>query len=259
MDWIYLSPHLDDAALSCGGLIWEQSQSGISVCIWTVCAGGVPDGPLSRFATELQKRWQTSRAAEGEGGRSAGSEMVELRQAEDIASCSLLKADYRHFEIPDCIYRFVELKPGERTYLYDSRAALFGSLQPSEASLVGKLTTLLSDSIPADTRLACPLGLGNHVDHQLTRQAAERVGRELWYYADFPYTREDAHQLEQIAESSWQLAIHPVSPAGLAAWQKSIAAHRSQISSFWPDLEAMEGEVRDYCESNGGVRLWKPG
>jgi len=259
MDWIYLSPHFDDAALSCGGLIWEQSQSGISASIWTVCAGIVPDGPLSPFAIELQQRWQASRAAEDGVGRSTGGEMVELRQAEDIASCSLLRADYRHFEIPDCIYRFVEFRPGERTYLYDSRAALFGALQPSEGSLVEKLATLLSDNIPAETRLACPLGLGNHVDHQLTRLAAERVGRELWYYADFPYTRADAHQLEQLAVNGWQLTTHPVSPAGLAAWQKSIAAHRSQISSFWPNLEAMEGEVREYCEANGGVRLWKPG
>ena len=28
MRWIYLSPHFDDAVLSCGGLIWEQTHSG---------------------------------------------------------------------------------------------------------------------------------------------------------------------------------------------------------------------------------------
>jgi hypothetical protein len=35
MRWIYLSPHLDDAALSAGGLIYEQTQAGIQVEIWT--------------------------------------------------------------------------------------------------------------------------------------------------------------------------------------------------------------------------------
>ena len=29
MRWIYLSPHLDDAVLSCGGLIFEQSRQGL--------------------------------------------------------------------------------------------------------------------------------------------------------------------------------------------------------------------------------------
>ncbi|OGO27810.1 MAG: hypothetical protein A2Z16_01950 [Chloroflexi bacterium RBG_16_54_18] len=240
-------------------MIWEQSQSGISASIWTVCAGGVPTGPLSPFAIELQKRWQASRDAEVEESRAAGSEMVELRRAEDFASCSLLRANYRHFEIPDCIYRYMESEPGQRTHLYNSRQTLFGSLHPSEAALVDKLRTQLTHSIPEETRLACPLGLGNHVDHQLTRVAAESLERELWYYADFPYTRADAHQLDQLEESGWQFTAFSISPLGLAAWQKSIAAHRSQISSFWPDREAMQREVRDYSESSGGVRLWKPG
>jgi len=39
MRWIYISPHFDDAVLSCGGLIWEQTHKGITVEIWTVCAG----------------------------------------------------------------------------------------------------------------------------------------------------------------------------------------------------------------------------
>ena len=190
--------------------------------------------------------------------RAAGSEMVELRRIEDIASCNLLKVNYRHFEIPDCIYRFVESEPGKRTHLYNSRQSLFGSLHPSEDSLVDQLTTQLTTSIPEETRLACPLGLGNHVDHQLTRLAAERLGRELWYYVDFPYTRGEARQLDQLEESGWQYTALAVSSLGLEAWQKSIAAHRSQISSFWPDQEAMQREVREYCESGGGVRLWKP-
>jgi len=257
MDWIYLSPHFDDAAMSCGGLIWEQSQSGISASIWTVCAGDVPHGTLSTFATELQQRWQASRAAEDGVGRSAGSEMVELRQAEDIASCNLLRADYRHFEIPDCIYRFMEFIPGQRTYLYDSRAALFGSLHPSEASLVDKLTTLLSDSIPAETRLACPLGLGNHVDHQLTRLAAEGLDCTLWYYADYPYVLRCLAQLEKMEQDGWSYQIFPISMEGLAAWQDSIAAHVSQISTFWSTETEMRQAIADYFRRNHGIQLWR--
>jgi len=42
MHWIYLSPHLDDAVLSCGGIIWQQVQSGHQVEIWTICAADPP-------------------------------------------------------------------------------------------------------------------------------------------------------------------------------------------------------------------------
>ena len=47
---IYLSPHLDDAALSCKGSIKQQTQAGERVEVWTVCAGEPPDGPLSMFS-----------------------------------------------------------------------------------------------------------------------------------------------------------------------------------------------------------------
>jgi LmbE family N-acetylglucosaminyl deacetylase len=39
MRWIYLSPHLDDAVFSAGGLIYEQTQAGIPVEIWTFMCG----------------------------------------------------------------------------------------------------------------------------------------------------------------------------------------------------------------------------
>jgi LmbE family N-acetylglucosaminyl deacetylase len=60
MDWIYLSPHLDDVVLSCGGLVWEQARQGERVEIWTICAGDPPPIPLSSFAASLHERWQTN-------------------------------------------------------------------------------------------------------------------------------------------------------------------------------------------------------
>ena len=39
MRWVYLSPHLDDAVFSAGGLIYEQAQGGLPVEIWTYNLG----------------------------------------------------------------------------------------------------------------------------------------------------------------------------------------------------------------------------
>jgi LmbE family N-acetylglucosaminyl deacetylase len=72
VEWIYLSPHFDDCAFSCGGLIWEQSSGGDNVQVWTICAGDVPAGALSQYAEEHHQRWQT------------GREAVELRKMEDM-------------------------------------------------------------------------------------------------------------------------------------------------------------------------------
>ena len=57
-DLIYLSPHLDDAALSCGGQIARFRGEGRSVLIVTVTAGDPPTGAESRYIQELHSRWQ---------------------------------------------------------------------------------------------------------------------------------------------------------------------------------------------------------
>ena len=60
IDALYLSPHLDDAVYSCGGLIYQQTQAGQRVLVMTTCAGLPPSGPLSPFAEALHTRWQVS-------------------------------------------------------------------------------------------------------------------------------------------------------------------------------------------------------
>lgn len=258
MKWIYLSPHFDDAALSCGGLIWEQAQRGLSVAVWTICGGRFPDGPLTPFAKELKERWQTSQALLGEKKADIDDDVVELRRAEDIEACQQLGASYRHFEIPDCIYRFIDTSSGEREYLYRSVAEFTGPMHRCDSELIDDLAGQLASEIPGRTQLVCPLGLGNHVDHQLTRLAAEKLGRGLLYYADFPYTRKNSQQLEKLIDYGWHFKTLPISVPGLQAWQVSVAAYLSQITSFWPDLDTMRNDLREYCSKNGGVRLWAP-
>jgi hypothetical protein len=63
MEWIYLSPHFDDVAFSCGGLVWEQTELGDEVSIWTICAGEPPPGPVSKYAQSLHDRWKTGPSA----------------------------------------------------------------------------------------------------------------------------------------------------------------------------------------------------
>lgn len=249
MEWIYLSPHLDDVALSCGGLLWEQTHLGENVSIWTVCAGDPPAQPFSPLAQSLHTRWQT------------GSEAVAQRREEDRLACRALEATYRHFSVPDCIYR---RSPVDGKPLYPTEESLFASLHPDEQSLVAELSGLLASTMPPSARVVCPLGVGGHVDHQLTRAAVERLfvgnisGSEwsLAYYADYPYVREPEGRAGLPEGKGWEVQTLPVSPVGLSAWGKAVSAYGSQISTFWPDLDAMQAALSDYSQEAGGVRLW---
>lgn len=244
MDWIYLSPHFDDVALSCGGLVWEQTQTDEQVSIWTLCAGDTPSGALSPFAEELHTRWETEPTA------------TSQRRAEDLASCQILGASTRYFPIPDCVYRQAN---EDGSFLYASEHALTGPLQPAEEALIERLRAQLDGETPSQAAVVCPLALGNHVDHQLTRAAAERLKRRLWYYADYPYVLKHSNQLAALSQQGWKSKYFSVSEQALSAWQASVAAHVSQISTFWPDLAAMRAAVQAYCLQNEGVRLWQRG
>ena len=245
MTWIYLSPHFDDIALSCGGLVWEQSRAGELVQLWTICGGEVPPGPLSPFAAALHARW--------EAGQNAPTE----RRAEDLAACRYMGASPYHFDLPDCIYR----RGLDRiTHLYASEEGIFGPLHPEEAGLITQLAADLQARIPAEAVLVCPLTLGGHVDHRLTRAAVEKINRRVWYYADYPYVLLEGSQFEELRQSGWQSTRFSVSEAGLEAWIASVAAYASQVSTFWPDAPAMQAALRDYWQgSGGGVLLWRPG
>lgn len=242
MQWIYLSPHFDDVALSCGGLLWEQVQAGDSVRIWTVCAGVAPAGELSSFAKELHTRWDTDQDA------------TTQRRLEDIRSCHLLGATYHYLAIPDCIYR---RHPQTGEFLYASEASLNGSLHPADILFITTLKKELERPIQTDAAFVFPVALGNHVDHQLTRLAAEGLERIVWYYADYPYVLRWKEKLEQMEQEGWLSQVFPISQMGLAAWQDSIAAHASQISTFWKDEHEMHKAVIDYHKENQGIRLWR--
>lgn len=241
MEWIYLSPHFDDIALSCGGLVWEQVKSGDKVSIWTICAGKPPPEPLSSYAQSIHERWETSR------------EPVSVRWAEDMISSQRMGASPRYFSIPDAIYRRSSM---DDSPLYTSESELFGDLCLEEAGLVDTLTAELQKALPPTSELVCPMALGGHVDHRLVRSAARELSLRMWYYADYPY-------IGQIDESKLSInpemhqKVFPVSEAGLNVWVEAVAAHASQISTFWSDLDQVRDAIHSYWEPYEGIRLWQ--
>ena len=238
MRTIYLSPHLDDAVFSCGGMIWKQASRDEKVEIWTVCAGDPPDGPLSPYAELLHVQWGT------------GREAPAVRRQEDRAACRIMGAAYRHLSFQDCIYR----RSPDGEWLYDAET-LNGELKPVDEAQVETLVEFLVLSLHADDRLLCPLTVGSHVDHRLVRRAAERSGHPLAYYVDMPYILRAPSSVEPLVEKM-KAANEAVGKDGLKAWMDAVAAYTSQISSYWCSMEAMKEEISAY--GINGIPIWSP-
>ncbi len=239
MRWIYISPHLDDAALSCGGLIREQTRAGTPVEIWTVLAG-IPDlAELSDFAKVLHSVSGTGTAAE----------TVALRRAEDQAAARIVGAKAVHFDFHDCIYR----RSPEGEWLYEG---IFVPPHPAEADLPGEIARALAARLEPEDVVVCPLTIGGHVDHVTVRMAVERLGRPLRYYADIPYLQKNWPSLLTFTGGLCS-EVHPVSEEGLRAWQESVEAYASQLGSLFDPPESLRTTIKDYWKSTFGLTLWQ--
>ncbi len=126
-----------------------------------------------------------------------------------------------------------------------------------DSSTILVLKQELRAALPESVTLVCPLAFGNHVDHQLTRMAADQLGLNIYYYADYPYVLRYQAKIEQMLQAGWECQVFSISGDGVRAWQDSISSHHSQISTFWPGEEEMRRAIETYVQGEGGIRLWR--
>lgn len=241
---IYLSPHLDDAALSCGGQIFQAATAAQPILIITIMAGDPPTGQYSSYAAELHTRWQLAQ------------DVVVQRRMEDIAACHILQADYQHWPTPDCIYRHT-YQTGDP--LYTTWAEITGPIHADDQPLIQALTAQFQQ-LPSCHYLYAPLAVGNHVDHQIVRLAAEAAfGPTLRYYEDYPYAVQ-TEALEQVIYQPgmcWQSSIIPLASHALAAKANAVAAYESQVSTFFNGRTDLDHQLNTYAQTVGGERIWQ--
>lgn len=156
---IYLSSHLDDAILSCGGLIYDQSKEGIETEVWTFM--------FPENADHYMKR-------------------VE----EDSIAVGMVGAKSVHFNFKDAFGRYTE--SGEHLY-----TDVNTSIRPEDETLIESIASVIDNNIKSDDVLMCPLSIGEHVDHKILRQACERLIYPIIYYTDFPYIEYVPEKLSQ--------------------------------------------------------------
>lgn len=163
---VYISPHFDDAAASCGGRIADQTRNGRHVLVVTVFSG------LSgRKASRSARRFTAE---------------YPRRRLEDHAAMGTLGADFLWLNYPDIVFR-----SGHPLFRYRP------IYRPAPADKT-MLPLIVSDLIGICKKTACrqlllPMGIGQHMDHQILFQAGmELLNRrkpiaDLIFYEDCPY------------------------------------------------------------------------
>lgn len=238
MRWIYISPHLDDAVLSAGGLIHEQTHAGEQVEIWTILCGFPPNEELSPYAQLLHHEW----------GVSSVGDLIHARREEDRQACQIVGARPVHFDGLDCIYR--RAKNGDWLYGY-----IFLPAHEDDQDFPARMAETISARLKPTDQLVCQLGLGAHVDHVLVRRAVDLLQRPTLYYVDLPYLFKTPEEFAPNT-AGMKSNAYAVGEAGLRSWQEAIAAYASQVEHLFGSQDAMREQIHQYWLDNGGIRLW---
>ena len=229
-----LSPHLDDAAFSCGGTLARLAGAGWRVVVATVFTASVPDPRGFALACQLDK------------GLGPEIDYMALRRAEDLAALRTLGATPVWLPFREAPHRG-----------YDSAAALFADVRQEDAivdDLTPALAALLAEQSP-DLVLA-PQAIGNHADHVQLVRAMDRAGVEapiLWW-RDFPYTVRDASPSEPFRDRFMSLPECHVALSSDEAEAKRLAcrAYPSQLGFQFGGPEGLDrrlaaaGEVESF-------------
>ncbi len=235
---LFLSPHLDDVAFSCGGTLLRLTDDPRwRVVLCTIFTASVPDP--QGFAL----RCQTDK------GIPAETDYMALRRLEDTAYAAFANVhDARRWDYREAPHRG-----------YGSPADLFAGVRDDEAVWQPLSDDLakLDDDLQPDLVFA-PQGLGNHVDHLQTIRAALAVWpveRVVWY-RDTPYAiREpDARPagLLRLEDDLFPGRV-PLSSAVLERKIAGCALYASQIDFQFGGTDALREKLTAFHRREAGV------
>ncbi|MCW0211868.1 MAG: PIG-L family deacetylase [Pseudonocardia sp.] len=227
---LVLSAHLDDAVLSCGGLLAAVAQR-CPLTVATLFTAAAPP-PHTHAATSFLRQCSAPDAAT----------LFADRRAEDREVLDELGARLVHLGVTDALFRprsaslgplgraLPELVHRYPTYRYDiARGRVSRGDRTLTADLVRRVAGLVEES---GARLVlAPVGIGRHVDHLITRSVGAGQRVDVVHYSDFPYDLTgtadpaflDAHRLE------------PWSWADVRAKEPLIRGYRTQVDALFPD------------------------
>jgi LmbE family N-acetylglucosaminyl deacetylase len=224
-----LSPHLDDAAFSCGGTLALLARRGWQVVLCTVFTASV-DNPTG-FAL----------ACQADKGVGPEIDYMALRRDEDRAAAEALGLGAPLWlPFPEAPHRG-----------YGSAPELFAALRPDDeiAEPVAEAIGALLRSLAPDLLFA-PQAIGGHVDHVAVVRALQALAppEPIAWWRDAPYAFRDGGPAEPFREAMTALPEDQVvlTPEPLAARRAACLSYASQIPFQFGGPEGLDATLARY-------------
>ncbi len=215
-------------------------EKGIEVVVYNLLCAPY-NGPLSPAARELHIRW-------GDPGDITG-----LRLDEDAKALSHLGVQRMMGDQHDLIYRID--RHGE--WLYPNMEDIMGERNGADEALVDHYLEKIRGLFEPDkVKVYAPLGIGGHIDHQITFDIGNkllRVGFDVAFYEDLPYALKTEWRVTRLGELEG--IVSGVELFSLDCLEEKLAAlefYASQITELFEDVENMRTWLTEWALKMSG-------
>lgn len=240
---IFLSPHLDDVVYSCGGTLAVQLSNGLRPLVITIFAGVPSENmQLSPVAAQIHREMGIN-PSQGVGAA------METRRREDAAALDYLQVDYLWLDYLEAIYR------GTPPYYTMKEQLIGGSVNNADLTIDHQLAqdlVALAERLP-DAAWYGPLGVGNHVDHQLVASAVDRLvqrGSKVYLYEEMPYVLKAGALNARMGELGESLEPALVEVSEMLPFRLEASdIYSSQIGPNFGDQAAMHKAMETYTHA----------
>ncbi len=230
---LFISPHLDDVAFSCGGTLAAMADQGWRTVMATCFTASVERPAGFALACQLDK------------GLGREVDYMALRREEDRQAATILGVgEVRWLDLQEAPHRG-----------YESAPALFGDISEDDdiwRELAMRIGILIEELAPE--QIFAPQGLGRHVDHRQTIRAMQAVSADVpvAWYRDTPYAIRNPAAAPFV--DAPEAATVPIG-ATLERKIRSACAYETQIGFQFGGPEQVSALLTAFTAREGGERF----
>jgi LmbE family N-acetylglucosaminyl deacetylase len=238
---VFVEPHFDDVAFSCGGILAALAEAGAPLDLITVfTAGPDAEASLSVLAREVHAQW------------AAEEPPYDLRRREARRIEERIDVRRKELGLQEVLYRDAALTAED---------GLFQRGGEDEETVAHAVERRLAEAVGDDARtLFAPLGVGGHRDHRVVHAAVRALASRrpdwaVWYYEDFPYTLD----VDALKERVRRLGpgLRPATVDVTATVDERVrlsAAYDSQVRAIFGTPGRLRKEILGYAGRVGTPR-----
>jgi len=238
---IFFSAHIDDVIFSCSGYISKLKKK--EILIVTVFSD-YNEKIYSRHAKLYLKSFNFNNA----------KEYFNLRKKEEKRVAKILNFDFKWLDFPEAIFRFKK-KFAFYSFYYPKTSKLFGSVNKKDMEIlpiieneIKRILKIYSDN---KSKLYFPLGIGNHVDHQILNRIGQSFSnKKIFFFEDFPYCAQVKNHKNNLKSKKIYL-----SDIDLKMKLKAITKYKSQIKQLFRNVKNLKKIFLSYYKK-GYERYW---